>query len=349
MAFPTALPASRVPDPMAAPALRWGILGTGWIAEKFVESVTAHTRQVIAAVGSRHEDGAAEFAARWQVPAAFGSYEALVAAADIDVIYVATPHNLHHAHALLALAAGKPVLVEKPAALNRAQAAAMIELARQRGLFFAEALWSYFLPKFDVLEQILASGILGEIRSVYTDYGEYLPREHRIFNASLAGGPLLDLGTYPVSLLTRLLGVPAQLVGLGQQDASGVNGQLAVVMADEKGNQGTMATTPYGFTPANAVITGTRASIWFDSEFHLPGGFTLRSREGDSVLRYEEKRGAHYEGLYYEAAEVARCIVAGAHETPQRRWAATLDTMATLDMIRRAAGIDFTAAGLREP
>ncbi|ODT76172.1 MAG: oxidoreductase [Pelagibacterium sp. SCN 64-44] len=348
MSFPTALPASRIPPAMEAPALRWGILGTGWIAEKFVQSVTAHTRQVIAAVGSRSQDGADAFAARWQVPAAYGSYEALVTAGDIDVIYVATPHNLHHTHALLALAAGKPVLVEKPAALNRMQAAEMIELARQKELFFAEALWSYFLPKFDVLEQIVASGTLGEIRSVYTDYGEYLPREHRIFDPNLAGGPLLDLGTYPVSLLTWLLGVPEQLVGLGQQDPSGVNGQLAVVMADAKGNQGTMATTPYGFTPANAVITGTQASIWFDSEFHLPGGFTLRAREGDRVLRYEESRGAHFEGLYYEAAEVARCIAAGSYETPKRRWTATLDTMATLDMIRRSIGINFTAAGLGE-
>src|SRR5690606_41706898 len=114
-------------------------------------------------------------------------------------------------------------------------------------------------------------------------------------------------------------------------------------------NHGTMANSPNSLTPANAVITGSQARIWFDSEFNLPGGFTLCSREGDAVLRYEEKRGANYEGLYYEAAEVARCIAAGAHETTQRRWAATLDTMATLDMIRRAVGIDFAAAGLHEP
>ena len=104
---------------------------------------------------------------------------------SLDVIYVATPHNLHHAHVLLALGAGKHVLVEKPMALNRAQAAEMVALAREKGVFFAEALWTYFLPKFDVLQQVFDAGILGEIKSVHTDYGEYFTRDHRIFDPGL--------------------------------------------------------------------------------------------------------------------------------------------------------------------
>lgn len=341
MSFPKALPTSRVRSAHEAPALHWGILGTGWIAEKFTESVKAHTKQVIAAVGSREPSKAQAFAARWDVPKAHGSYEALVADANLDVIYVATPHNFHHEHALLAIEAGKHVLVEKPIALNRAQAEQMVAAARRKGVFFAEALWSYFLPKFDVIEQILGAGTLGDIRSVYTEYGEYLPTNHRIFNPTLAGGPLLDLGTYPVSLLTRLLGVPERLVGLGQPDRSGVSGQLAVVMTGAQGNLGTMATSLYGFTPTNAIITGTRASIWFDTEFHLPGSFTLRSREGDQVLRHNEPPGRHFEGLYYEAAEVSRCVSAGRTETPKRRWRDSLETMTVLDMIRRDLNIDF--------
>ncbi|MFV0359327.1 Gfo/Idh/MocA family protein [Tropicimonas sp.] len=342
------MPKSRIAPPMEAPALRWGVLGTGWIAAQFTASVTAHTRQIVAAVGSRSIDGARGFAARNGIAHAHGSYDALVSDPGVDVIYVATPHNLHHEHVLLALNAGKHVLVEKPMALNRAQAAEMVVLARARGLFLAEALWSCFLPKFDVIDQILASGMLGEIRSVYTEYGEYLPPTHRLFDPALAGGPLLDLGTYPVSLIVKLMGVPDRMVGLGQVDPSGVNGQLAVVMADAAGNIGTMATTPYGFSPTNAAIVGTGGSLRFGSEFNLPGPFELRSPDGGVVLRHDEPVGRHFDGLFYEAAEVARCISAGKTETPCRPLDATLDTIATLDMIRATIGIDFSAAGLVE-
>ncbi|EYD76897.1 GFO/IDH/MOCA family oxidoreductase [Rubellimicrobium mesophilum DSM 19309] len=286
MTFPTALPPSRVPSPMEAPALRWGILGTGWIARQFIASVQAHTRQIIAAVGSRSAGTARDFAAQHGIPRAHGSYEDLVADPGVDVVYVTTPHNLHHEHALLALNAGKPVLVEKPIALTRAQAAEMVALARSKGVFFAEALWTYFLPKFDVIEQVLESGVLGEVRSVWTEYGEYLPPSHRLFDPKLAGGPLLDLGTYPVSLITKLMGVPGRVAGLGQPDPSGVNGQLAVVMSNAAGNIGTMATSPYGFSPTQAAIIGTEATLRFGSEFNLPGPFELRSRGNDVVLRY---------------------------------------------------------------
>lgn len=348
MTFPASLPTSRIAPPIEAPARRWGILGTGWIAEQFIASVRAHTRQEIAAVGSRSQDKADAFAAGWDIATAHGSYEALVVDPGLDVIYVATPHNLHHAHVLLALSAGKHVLVEKPMALNRAQAAEMAALAREKGVFFAEALWTYFLPKFDVLQQVFDAGILGEIKSVHTDYGEYFTRDHRIFDPRLAGGPLLDLGTYPVSLLAKLLGVPQRVVGAGQADPSGVNGQLSVVLTDAAGNQGTMSTTLYGFTPTNAVIVGTGGTVRFGSEFNLPGPFEVISPDGRSVLRHEEPVGRHFEGLCYEAAEVARCIAAGKVESACRPLEASLDTMATLDLIRHAVGIDFARAGLVE-
>lgn len=339
--FPGRLPASRIPDPMAAPPLRWGILGCGWIAEQFVRSVQAHTSQRIAAVGSRSQQKAAAFAEANGIGRSHGSYEDLVAAPDLDVIYVASPHNMHHAHTMLALEAGRNVLVEKPMALDHAEAAEMAAKAREKGVFLAEALWTYFLPKFDVLEQVFASGALGEIRSVHTEYGEHFTRGHRIFDPALAGGPLLDLGTYPVSLLVRLLGVPDRLIGLKQDDPSGVHGQLSVIMADAAGNQGTMSTTLYGFTPTNAAIVGTGGTVRFGSEFNLPGPFEILSADGTARLCYEETPGRHFEGLFHEAAEVARAISAGETETPKRTLQASLDMMTTLDMIRSTLGIRF--------
>jgi predicted dehydrogenase len=348
MSFPRSLPVSRIEPSSEAPVTRWGILGSGWIAERFIESVRAHTKQNIAAVGSRSKDRAKEFASRMGLEQAYGNYEEFVAAKDLDVIYVATPHNLHHEGVMLALNAGKHVLVEKPIALNRGQTAEMVELARRKKLFFAEALWTFYLPKFDVLRQLLEDKAIGEIKSVYTDYGEYFTRDHRIFDPKLAGGPLLDLGTYQVSFLTEIFGIPEKVVGVGQPDPSGVNGQLSAILTDANGNQGVFSTTLYGFTPTNAVIVGTEGTIQFDSPFHLPGPFVVASADGSQTLRYEEPSGRHFEGLYYEAAEVARRITAGELETPHRRLDASLNTMATLDMVRRAVGIDFSAAGLVE-
>ncbi len=348
MSFPTSLPASRIKPASEAPVVRWGILGSGWIAERFIESVRAHTKQDIAAVGSRSQSRAEEFASRMGLKHAYGDYDELVAANDLDVIYVATPHNLHHEGVMLALNAGKHVFVEKPIALNRAQTSQMVELARQKKLFFAEALWTFYLPKFDVLFQLLESRAIGKIKSVYTEYGEYFAPGHRIFNPKLAGGPLLDLGTYQVSFLTEIFGVPERVVGMGQPDPSGVNGQLSAILTDAEGNQGVFSTTLYGFTPTNAIIVGTEGTIRFDSPFHLPGPFVVTSADGSQTLRYEETPGRHFEGLYHEAAEVARCITAGELETPRRPLDASLDTMTTLDMIRRSIGIDFSAAGLAE-
>ena len=336
MSFTSALPASRIPDPMEAPTLRWGILGTGWIADQFIRSVRAHTRQDIAAVGSRSREGAEAFAAKQGIATAHDGYDALVADDTLDVIYVATPHNHHHAHVMLALDAGRNVLVEKPMALDHAQASEMVDLARGKGLFLAEALWTYFLPKFDVLEQIFASGALGEIKFVYTEYGEHFTRDHRIFDPALSGGPLYDLGTYPVSLLTKLMGVPARVVGMKQADESGVHGQLAVVLSDAKANLGTMATTLYGLTPTNAAIVGTGGTVRFGSEFNLPGPFDVISADGSTHLRYEESVGRHFEGLFYEAAAVARAIAAGRTEVDERPLDATLAMMKTLDTIRVA-------------
>jgi predicted dehydrogenase len=348
MPFPAALPASRVEPASEAPPIRWGILGLGWIAGQFIESVRAHTTQDIAAVGSRSKARAEEFASRMGIRQAYGDYDDLVAANDLDVIYVATPHNLHHEGVMLALNSGKHVLVEKPIALNRAQTAEMVELARRKRLFLAEALWTFFLPKFDVLRQLLEKKAIGEIKSVDTDYGEYYAPTHRIFDPKLAGGPLLEIGTYPVSFLTEIFGVPKKVVGLGQPDPRGVNGQLSAILMDAQGNQGTFSTTLYGFTPTEAVIVGTEGTIRFESSFQLPGPFVVSSADGSQTLRYEEPSGRHFEGLYYEAAEVARCITAGKQETPYRPLDASLKTMTTLDMIRRAIGLDFSDTGLVE-
>jgi predicted dehydrogenase len=228
------------------------VLGTGWIADRFVRSLRRHTRQQVLAVGSRDAGRSAAFAGRHGLPRAHGSYEDLVAGPDVDVVYVATAHPAHHPCATLALEAGKHTVVEKPLALNADQAADIARLAAGRGRFCMEALWTFFLPKFDIVRQLLDAGALGEVRTVRAEYGEHFTAEHRILRPDLAGGPLLDLGTYPVSLATWVLGPPARVLAAGQPHPAGVNGQAAAILCDPRGNQAVLHTTLLSNTPTTA-------------------------------------------------------------------------------------------------
>lgn len=342
-AFPTTLPAARTPDPMDAPALRWGVLGTGWIAERFVRSVQRHTRQRFTAVASRNAARAKDFADRHSIPGSYGSYEELVAAADVDVVYVATEHTAHLACARLALEGGKHTLVEKPIGLDAGQAAEIAELAAARGLFCAEALWTFFLPKFDVVRQILDSGVLGEVHTVLADLGEHFDPGHRILRPELAGGPLLDLGTYPVSLATWVLGAPAQVQASGQPHPVGVNGQTSAILRDAHGNQAVVHTTLFSDTPTNAAIAGTHATLSLPGPFYQPGDLVFSPAGGGTPLTYTEPRTAH-EALHFEAAEVARCIAAGSPGTPLRTLEESVVTLRAMDEIRRLCGITFPVA-----
>ena len=338
-AFPAALPAARTPDPMDAPPLRWGVIGPGWIAERFIGSARRHTRQQVLAVGSRDLGRSTTFAQKHGVERAYGSYQELLADPDVDVVYIATPHNAHFPCALQSLQAGKHTLVEKPIALNATQAAELAAVAAARGVFLAEALWTMFLPKFDVIRQVLESGALGEIRTVIADHGEYFTADHRIMRSDLAGGPLLDLGTYPISFAAWVLGDPATVLAAGQPHPAGVNGQVSAVLSDAAGNQGVLNTTIFSTTPTTGVIAGTAATLTIPGPFYQPGDMTLTSATGE-VLTYSEPAIGH-DGLHFEAAEVARCITAGLLESPLRPLADSIATMRVVDEIRRQLGIVF--------
>ena len=338
--FPTTLPPARTPPSEAAPALRWGVLGTGWIAERFVRSLRRHTRQQALAVGSRDAGRSAAFAGRHGLARGHGSYERLVADPEVDIVYIATPHPAHHPCARLALEAGKHALVEKPLALNAAQAADIARLAADRGRFCMEALWTFFLPKFDVVRQLLDAGALGEVRTVQAEYGERFTAEHRILRADLAGGPLLDLGTYPVSLATWVLGPPARVLAAGQPHPAGVNGQAAAILCNPRGNQAVVHTTLFSNTPTAATIAGSDGTLTLPGPFYQPGDLLLASADGARRLSFSEPRTAH-DALHFEAAEAARCIAAGRLESPVRPLAESVTTLRVMDEIRRQLGVAF--------
>jgi predicted dehydrogenase len=224
--------------------------------------------------------------------------------------------------------------------LNAAQATEIARLAADRGLFCMEALWTFFLPKFDIIRQILDSGALGEIRTVLADHGEYFTAEHRITRLDLAGGPLLDLGTYPVSFATWVLGPPARVLAAGQPHPAGVNGQAAAVLSDRRGNQAVLHTTLLSNTPTTATVAGTAGTLTLPGPFYQPGDIVLTSAAGDRQLTYTEPRSAH-DALFFEAAEVARCVRTGQLESPIRPLADSIGTLRVIDEIRRQIGAAF--------
>ena len=189
--------------------LRWGILGTGWIARQMTSDL-AINGSTVTAVGSRTQEKADAYAAEFGIPPAHGSYEALVADPEVDVIYVATPHPSHVADATLALNAGKHVLLEKPYTINAAEARVVADLASERGLVVLEAMWTRWMPHMIRLREIIAAGTLGDVRTVIVDHNQKLSQDpaHRLQDPALGGGALLDLGIYPVSFAWDVFGAP---------------------------------------------------------------------------------------------------------------------------------------------
>lgn len=343
MALPDSMPSPRTPDPMEAPALRWGVLGPGWIAERFVEALQTHTRQEVAAVGSRDLTRSQEFADRFGIATATGSYADLIALDDVDIVYVATPHQAHADLAVAAMEAGKHVLVEKPIATHGADARRVAEVAERTGRYCCEALWSVFLPKWDVIRQLLEDGALGRIRSISGEYGEHFTGDHRIFDPALAGGPLLDLGIYPLSMITSIAGAPTSIVAHGTAHPTGVTGQLAVVMTHDDDVLSTFLTTMYGALRNELRIVGDDATLTVEPVHNGPGPLTLTSADGSRTVTHDEPFALHVDGLHFQAVEAARRVAAGERQSPMRPLSQSVVALEAVDAIAARLPIGTTA------
>ena len=339
---PATLPAPRHPDPSDAPGLRWGVLGPGAIAADFTEAIHRHTAQRVIACGSRSLERATMFAAAHGVERAHGSYEALVADPGVDVVYVATPHSEHLEHALLAIAAGKHVLIEKPMAVTAEDGRRIAGAARDAGVFAMEAMWTRYLPQTDIVRQLLEAGALGEVRVVTADFGGRPPYDPsgRLWNPALAGGALLDLGVYTVSWAAFVLGPPAGVIATGTLAPTGVDDQAALVLRTATGAQALLSTTLRAGTPSLATISGTLGRVETESPFWGPSGLRLHRADGTVAAAWHDPYGRpHREGMSYEAAALARYVAEGRTESPLHPLSEAIDTLATLDEARRQLGV----------
>jgi predicted dehydrogenase len=312
--------------------VRWGVLGTGGIAATFAADLELTDSGVVTAVGSRTRESADRFADRFGVDRRHASYEDLVADPEVDVVYVSTPHPMHHDNAILALRAGKPVLVEKAFTMNAGEARDVVRVARENGLFAMEAMWTRFLPHTAVIREWLASGVLGEIVTVTADHGQWFAqdRDFRLFAPELGGGALLDLGVYPVSFASFVLGTPSRVLAAIDPAFTGVDGQTSMIFGYEGGAQAVLNCTLRAKSPTRAAIVGTDARIELDGDFYAPTSVTLITRDGEPTRVESTHEGR---GLRHEADEVARCLAAGELESPLMPLDETISIMETMDAV----------------
>jgi predicted dehydrogenase len=323
------------------PPIRWGILGAGNIARKFVADLLLLKDQVPAAVGSRSSGRAQQFAADFGIGSYYGSYAALAADDSLDVIYVATPHSEHFEGARICLEAGRAVLVEKPFTVNAAETAQLIALATSRRLFAMEAMWTRFNPIVREVTDLVDGGAVGRVVAVQADLAGapgYDP-EGRLWSPDLAGGALLDVGVYPLSFGSMLLGAPDEVKAVMTAAPTGVDANTAVIARYPSGAVGLYHCGLWASSPQVATIIGTNGVITVGSATGAPfwraESYTLTPEHGEPRTKQITLQG---EGFTYEAAEVARCLRAGLTESPIMPLAGTLDVMRALDAARAASG-----------
>lgn len=328
------LPLPRTPHPSEAPSIRWGILAPGGIAGAFADALGQHTRQEIVAVGSRSDERSAEFAARFGIPRSYGSYEELVADDGVDAIYVASPHSHHAEQALLAIAAGKHVLVEKAFTPTAEEARRVVEAARAADVTLMEAMWARFLPHYDVIRQLLAAGAFGELEVLTADHGQYFPFDptHRLYDPALAGGAMLDLGVYPVSFASFVLGTPGRIHAVGSRAESGVDRQVSMVLdgyAQHPSAHAVLNTTLHAQTPTRGAISGSDGTLELAGGFYSPSVVRWVPREGEVETSAEPEITGHH-GLAYQAAHFAGLVTDGRRESdllPLSETVAIVETM----------------------
>ena len=324
--------------------IRWGVIGTGGIAAAFVTDLAFLPSATVVSVGSRSMASAHGFADRFGIQNRYASYADLASAPEVDAVYVATPHPLHHVCAMLAIDAGKACLVEKPMTINLAEAASLVAAARAGGTFLMEAMWTRFLPHVVRIRELIADGRLGDVRSFMADFGERVAQDpaNRAYAPELGGGALLDLGIYPLSFASMLFGPPSEVSAVSSPAFTGVDAQTSVILRYADGQHALLFCSLDARTPNGASINGTKGRIEIAGDFLAPSTFRLvpqGSRTGESVESYEVAHQGR--GLRHQAAEVGRCLRAGLTESPVMTLEESLSVMATLDEIRRQIGLVY--------
>ncbi|WP_375476656.1 Gfo/Idh/MocA family protein [uncultured Jatrophihabitans sp.] len=322
--------------------IRWGVLGAGGIAATVGADIAATPGNVLHAVAARDAGRAAAFAAAHGVARSYGSYAELVADPDVDVVYVATTHAQHHEHALLAIEAGKPLLVEKAFTLNARQAREVVAAARARSVFCMEAMWARFNPLIRQAVSIVEAGRIGDLVGVRADLSkkfDYDPA-HRLFDLAAGGGALLDLGVYPATIAWLFAGRPDTVQAVGSLAPTGSDLTAALQWGYRDGRVAQVYCSAAGDSPFAALVTGTQGWLSLEPRVHRPTRLLIADSTGQQSVAAEPQAG---NGYRLEVAEVARCLRAGELESPLAALDETVGILDVLDDARAQLGVRYPA------
>jgi len=323
--------------------IRWGILGAGRIARKFASDLRFAEDCELIAVGSRSRQSAEEFSKEFPVQYCHYNYEELAKNPEVDVIYIATPHNLHYENTLLCLQHNKAVLCEKPFAMNSRQAIEMIDLAKEKKVFLMEALWTKFHPHYIKTLEMIQQGLLGEIRSVLVNFGfkPIPPVPARLFDPELGGGTVMDIGIYNVFMAMSVLGKPDHIEVSMTPASTGVDEQCAILFRYKNGALAQLFSTFSSNLATEADISGTDGRIRLTSRFYEPSAtveFYKGRPDSKELIPVHKEKGFGYQ---YEARHVNECLRNGLTESNIVSFADTMLLMEMLDKIRTIAGIYY--------
>lgn len=324
-------------------AHRWGIMGSGGIAQQMARTL----RQVgssLVAVGSARPGAAKAFAAEWKVAHALDSHEAVASHPDVDIVYVATTNDRHLDNALACVESGTPVLCEKPLTINAAQARRLTEVARQSGVLAMEAMWMRFVPMAAKVLELLAAGAIGDLRHIDVTFGHTpdLDAGRRWMSREQGGGSLLDLGIYPLTLIHLVAGSPTSFEARADLAATGVDLQTQVISEHPGGVGASMMSSFLADSANEAVIAGTEGRLRLLAPFHHSGTVQVEQR-GEIVERHDTSYDG--EGFAFEVAEMERSVEEGLLESPHRPHADTLTVLEWMDGIRERVGVVYPEDG----
>ena len=320
--------------------INWGILGLGNIANNFAHDLILMPNGKLHGVASRSLDKAKQFSQKYSATRYYGSYEELAKDPEIDVVYIATPHVFHFENTMMCLQEGKSVLCEKPLGVNTNEVKIMIEEASSRNLFLMEALWTRFIPSTEKLLGLIKSKIIGDVKFMRADFGfkgDTNPNG-RLFNRSLGGGSLLDIGIYPIYLSLLTLGIPNDIKAMARISNTQVDSYCAMLFDYNNSEKAVLESTFEAETPTEAIIYGDKGAIKMHSPFHHSKRLSIwQNKELNKIIDIAYKGN----GLYHEIEEVTHCLLKGKTESSKMTHKDSLDLITLMDKINQQIGLSF--------
>ena len=320
--------------------VRWGIIGTGKIANKFAQAVQNADGATLVAVASRTRESADAFAQKYQIPNAFAGYETLASFDEVDAVYIGLPHTYHPVYAELFMSAGKHVLSEKPICINCRQLAHLQEIQKEKNVYLMEALWTRFLPAVLKLKDMLRDGIIGQVLEVSADfcYRKTDKESGTVYKREYAGGSLLDVGIYGLNFASIFLGDQVKTVQSAVHTDYGIDERTHILLTYENGAIARISSAVALEKPEDAYIYGTGGYIHIP-HFYAASEFTVVTPEGKQEFSFPYKGN----GFEEEIEECNRCILSGKTQSDIMPLTQSAEILRLMDEVRKQAGVVYDA------